>query len=117
MDHYSLNHNLMSKGVLMTLIVCGLLGLGSSLLGEIEEARTEGKILTAALKKNSFKLGVLSLIPAQLTYIVTRIRSYIIPFSAAHATAGIMLTTPFSVGTITLNVLAVTFIIELDDMA
>lgn len=115
-DNYLLNRNILTRGVLMTLIVCGFLGLGSSLLNEIEEARTEEKILIHALKQYS-PLGILSWIPAQMIFILTRIRCYILPFSAAFATTGIMLSDTLSVEHVTLHILFITFIIELDDMA
>merc|ERR1712157_223967 len=73
-------------------------------------------ILRNALKRNT-SMSLKSRIPAQLIYIVQRVRCYIIPFLAAQATAGIILSERFSVGGVMLNILAITFIVELDDMS
>jgi len=115
-DHYKLNKFRLDSGMMAALIFLSLIGFAPALSGDQEQVITEEILLHRELKALTtltFQQWAIS----QLMYFVLRVRCYVMPFLAAAATSSIIFANRFSVSNFVLNILAIVFLVEIDDVA
>ena len=115
-DDYTLNKNRITTDFKMALIFLALLGIAPALTIEIESALREELVMKQIIKQHASSMSFIAKISVQLMHIPFRIRRCVIPLFAAGATAGILFDDTFLAQNLVLNIVAILFLIEIDDV-
>ena len=115
-DDYVLNKKRLSKGYILSFIFLSIVGLAPKFTVDIEEAMVEETVVDCLTDSSNALGNWIAWLGAQLMYFLLRGRHLILPFFTAQAMTSIFLSETFSVMNVLLNILSITFLIEIDDI-
>ena len=115
-DDYWFNHERLSVGFCISFLFLSFVGLAPYITLDIQETMVEEAVLNCLLDTSSPSLHRAKCVGAQIIYFSLRGRHLILPFFIAQATASIFLSNDFSVINMLLNILSITFLVEIDNI-
>ena len=115
-DDYWFNKWRLGFGYIVSFVFLSVAGLAPYIATDIEEAVVEETILDCILHPESPPLKSTIWFGVQVMYFLTRGRQFVLPFVTAQATASVFLSDTFSIINMILNILSITFLLEIDDI-